>query len=62
MRGIFKKSLIKWSTIAFLGISAYFLGYFWGVKNLGNEVNSATNASDNLNQTTELSKLRERVR
>ncbi|MGZ3745649.1 MAG: hypothetical protein ACXVBQ_17420 [Pseudobdellovibrionaceae bacterium] len=62
MPGIFKKSLIKWSTIAFLGISTYFLGYFWGVKNLGNEVNSATNASDNLNQTTELSKLRERVR
>jgi hypothetical protein len=23
------KSLIKWSTIAVLGVSAYFLGYFW---------------------------------
>lgn len=41
----FKKTLIKWSALAFLGVSAYFLGYFWGVKNLGNEANSRMVAS-----------------
>ena len=41
----FKKSLIKLSTLAFLGVSAYFLGYFWGVKNLGTEANSRMVAS-----------------
>lgn len=30
MPQILKKSLIKWSSIALLGVSAYFVGYFWG--------------------------------
>jgi hypothetical protein len=37
MPAFMKKTLIKWSTIAVLGVSAYFLGYFWGVQNLGDE-------------------------
>jgi hypothetical protein len=41
----FKKSLIKLSTLAILGVSAYFLGYFWGMKNLGSEANSRSVAS-----------------
>jgi len=43
---ILKKTLIKWSTLAVLGVSAYFLGYFWGMKNLGTEVNSRWMASE----------------
>jgi hypothetical protein len=41
----FKKSLIKWSALAFLGVSAYFLGYFWAMKNLENEVKTRQTAS-----------------
>ncbi|HEY8270624.1 MAG TPA: hypothetical protein VIG33_07015 [Pseudobdellovibrionaceae bacterium] len=62
MRGIFKKSLIKWSAIASLGISAYFLGYFWGVKNLGSEAKSPMSASEVSDRAADLSKLKERVR
>ena len=46
MPTIFKKSLIKWSTLAVLGVSAYFLGYFWGLKNLGNEDKTRATASE----------------
>jgi hypothetical protein len=39
MPGIIQKSLIKWSAIAALGVSAYFVGYFWGHKTFeGNEL------------------------
>lgn len=65
---ILKKTLIKWSTLAVLGVSAYFLGYFWGVQHLGNEANSRTTASVNSpaakpepaksNQATDLGKLK----
>jgi len=34
MPQILKKSLIKWSSIALLGVSAYFVGYFWGHQRL----------------------------
>lgn len=37
MPGFVKKTLIKWTTIAVLGVSAYFLGYFWGVQKLGED-------------------------
>jgi hypothetical protein len=61
MLGIFKKSLIKWSAIVFLGISAYFIGYFWGVKSLGQEENTSISASETSNHAADLSKFKERV-
>jgi hypothetical protein len=61
MWGIFKKSLIKWSALAFLGVSAYFLGYFWGVKNPEIETDLRQTASETSNQPADLSKLKERV-
>ncbi len=61
MLGFFKKTLIKWSAISLLGVSAYFMGYFWGVKKLGNETNLRMTASEVSNQAADLSKLKERV-
>lgn len=37
---------MKWSTLAILGVSAYFLGYFWSLNNLGDEKSSRTTASE----------------
>lgn len=65
MTQIFQKSLLKWSTIALLGISAYFVGYFWGMKNLNeHEKNIETQPptpSEDLQQPGELRELNERV-
>lgn len=38
--------MIKWSTLAVLGVSAYFVGYFWGVQNLEDGANSRMTASE----------------
>jgi hypothetical protein len=37
MPHILKKSFLKWSTLAVLGVGAYFVGYFRGVQRLGDE-------------------------
>ncbi|WP_413287488.1 hypothetical protein [Bdellovibrio sp. HCB337] len=61
MPQIIKKSLIKWSAIAVLGVSAYFVGYFWGVKNLNGDQNLRNIASEELQKATDFSELKERV-
>lgn len=53
MSQILKKSLIKWSTLAVLGVSAYFVGYFWGVRNMGDEASSRRMASESKPETPE---------
>lgn len=63
MPAILKKTLIKWSSIAVLGIGAYFLGYFWGLQNLGRDVPqrqtaSEETAADSSQETAELSNLK----
>ena len=64
-----QKVLIKWSAIALLGVSAYFVGYFWGYRKL--ESNEARQMASQkqavevnagvLNQPAHLGELKQRV-
>ncbi len=63
MPAILKKALVKWSTIAVLGISAYFLGYFWGLQKLGpsepeRKAASEEAPADSLQEAAEFGKLK----
>lgn len=61
MPQIIKKSLIKWSAIAIMGVSAYFAGYFWGAKKLETDENLRKIASEELQKPADLGELKERV-
>jgi len=61
MPAFLKKSLIKWSTIAALGVSAYFLGYFWGLEKVNSRKAREISAEEGLQKAADLSKLKERI-
>ena len=60
-----KKSLIKWSAISLIGVSAYFLGFFWGAEKLAEQASRETASVEapqvELQQPSELRHLKERV-
>lgn len=47
MSAFLKKTLLKCSLVASMGISAYFLGYFWGAE-VGKDVSTRAVASEPL--------------
>lgn len=64
MSQILQKSLLKWSAIALMGVSAYFVGYLWGVQGLeANEADEKARlmASEESQKPADLSHLKERV-